>query len=48
MGFLTLNPMALTDWTGAFGRAQQRDLSHDIERGYESALLIQSIELPIF
>ncbi|MCX5938670.1 MAG: proton extrusion protein PcxA, partial [Cyanobium sp. LacPavin_0920_WC12_MAG_62_9] len=37
--------MALTDWTGAFGRAQQRDLSHDIERGYESALLIQSIEL---
>ena len=37
--------MALTDWTGAFGRAQQRDLNHDLERGYEAALLIQSIEL---
>jgi hypothetical protein len=37
--------MALTDWTGAFGRAQKRDLSHDLDRGYESALLIQSIEL---
>lgn len=37
--------MGLTDWTGAFGRAQKRDLSHDLERGYESALLIQSIEL---
>lgn len=37
--------MGLTDWTGAFGRAQARDLSHDLERGYEAALLIQSIEL---
>jgi len=37
--------MALTDWTGAFGRAQKRDLTHDLDRGYESALLIQSIEL---
>lgn len=37
--------MGLTDWTGAFGKAQARDLSHDLERGYEAALLIQSIEL---
>ncbi len=37
--------MALTDWMGTFGRAQVLDVSHDLERGYESALLIQSIEL---
>ena len=37
--------MALTNWMGAFGRAQAQDVSHDLERGYESALLIQSIEL---
>ncbi|MCP9774561.1 proton extrusion protein PcxA [Cyanobium sp. WAJ14-Wanaka] len=37
--------MGLTDWTGAFGRAQTSDLSHNLERGYEAALLIQSIEL---
>ncbi len=37
--------MALTDWMGTFGRAQALDVSHDLERGYESALLIQSIEL---
>ena len=37
--------MALTNWMGAFGRAQALDVSHDLERGYESALLIQSIEL---
>jgi hypothetical protein len=37
--------MALTDWMGAFGRAQALDLSNDLERGYEAALLIQSIEL---
>jgi hypothetical protein len=37
--------MGLTDWMGAFGRAQALDVSHDLERGYESALLIQSIEL---
>ena len=37
--------MPLTDWMGSFGRAQALDVSHDLERGYESALLIQSIEL---
>jgi hypothetical protein len=37
--------MALNDWIGAFGRAEALDLSHDLERGYESALLIQEIEL---
>lgn len=37
--------MALNDWIGAFGRADALDLSHDLERGYEAALLIQSIEL---
>lgn len=37
--------MALTNWLGSFGRAEALDVSHDLERGYESALLIQSIEL---
>ena len=37
--------MALTNWLGSFRRAQALDLSHDLERGYEAALLIQSIEL---
>ena len=37
--------MALTDWMGTFGRAQALDVSHDLERGYESGLLIQAIEL---
>ncbi|KEF43489.1 MAG: proton extrusion protein PcxA [Cyanobium sp. CACIAM 14] len=37
--------MGLTDWMGAFGRAQSLDLSSDLERGYEAALLIQSIEM---
>ena len=37
--------MGLTDWMGTFGRAQSLDLSSDLERGYEAALLIQSIEM---
>jgi hypothetical protein len=37
--------MGLTDWLGAFGRAEALDLSHHLERGYEAALLVQSIEL---
>ena len=37
--------MALSSWLGAFGRAQSLDVSNDIERGYEAALVIQSIEL---
>jgi hypothetical protein len=37
--------MALNDWIGAFGRAESVDLTNQLDRGYESALLIQSIEL---
>ena len=37
--------MGLANWMGAFGRAQALDVSHDLEQGYESALLIQSMEL---
>jgi len=37
--------MGLSDWIGTFGRAQALDLSSDLERGYEAALQIQSIEL---
>jgi hypothetical protein len=37
--------MAIRNWMGTFGRAQALDVSDDLERGYESALLIQSIEL---
>jgi len=37
--------MAFGDWIGTFGRAQSTDLSSDLERGYEAALEIQSIEL---
>ena len=37
--------MGLTDWIGAFGRAELVELTHQLDRGYESALLIQSIEL---
>lgn len=37
--------MGLSDWMGTFGRAQDLQISHDLERGYEAALLIQSIEL---
>ena len=40
--------MALTDWIGSFGRAQARDLSLYLERSYEAALLIQSIELEYY
>jgi hypothetical protein len=37
--------MGLTDWIGAFGRARSLDISSDLERAYEAALLIQTIEL---
>jgi len=40
--------MGLTDWIGAFGRAETLDLNSDLERGYEAALLIQSIELEYY
>jgi hypothetical protein len=37
--------MGLTNWIGAFGRARSLDISNDLERGYEAALMVQSIEL---
>jgi hypothetical protein len=37
--------MGLSDWIGTFGKAQTLNLSSDLERGYEAALQIQSIEL---
>lgn len=37
--------MGLTNWMGTFGRARSLDLSSDLERGYEAALLVQSIEM---
>ncbi len=40
--------MGLRDWMGAFGRARTLDLSSELERGYEAALLIQNIELEHF
>ncbi|MFO7629796.1 MAG: proton extrusion protein PcxA [Prochlorococcaceae cyanobacterium] len=40
--------MGLTDWTGAFGRAQSRDLTNNLERAYEAALLIQGFELEFY
>ena len=40
--------MGLTDWLGTFGRAQSLDLSNQLERGYESALLIQSLEMEYY
>ncbi|MCP9850567.1 proton extrusion protein PcxA [Cyanobium sp. Morenito 9A2] len=40
--------MGLTDWMGTFGKAQALDLSNDLERAYEAALLIQSLELEYY
>ena len=40
--------MGLTDWMGAFDRAGAKDLSLNLERAYEAALLIQSLELEYY
>lgn len=40
--------MGFRDWLGRFGHATSLDLSSDLERGYEAALLIQSIELEYY
>lgn len=40
--------MGISNWISAFGRAQSLDLSNDLERGYESALLIQSLEMEYY
>jgi len=40
--------MGLTDWMGTFDRAGAMDVSGDLERAYEAALLIQSLELEYY
>jgi len=40
--------MGLTDWIGAFGKAESLEISSDLEKGYEAALLVQSIELEFY
>jgi hypothetical protein len=40
--------MGLTDWMGTFDRAGAVDVSSDLERAYEAALLIQSLELEYY
>ncbi|MBT66532.1 MAG: proton extrusion protein PcxA [Synechococcus sp. NP17] len=40
--------MALRNWIGAFGKASALDVNSDLERGYEAALLIQSLELEYY
>jgi hypothetical protein len=40
--------MGFRDWMGRLGNGQSLDLSSDLERGYEAALLIQSIELEYY
>ena len=40
--------MAPRNWIGLFSRSQEQDLSNDLERGYEAALLIQSLELEYY
>ena len=40
--------MGLTDWMGSFERARTSDVSVELERAYESALLIQSLELEYY
>ena len=40
--------MGLTDWMGSLDRARSNDVSLDLERAYEAALLIQSLELEYY
>ena len=40
--------MGLTDWMGSFERARVSDVSLELERAYEAALLIQSLELEYY
>ena len=40
--------MASRNWIGLFSRSQAADVSGDLERGYEAALLIQSLELEYY
>ena len=40
--------MALRNWINTFGQANSRDINSDLDRGYEAALLIQSLELEYY
>ena len=40
--------MSRRNWVNFFSRGQGFDLSNDLERGYESALLIQNFELEFY
>ena len=40
--------MPIRNWINTFGQAKSRDLNSDLDRGYESALLIQSLELEYY
>ena len=40
--------MSRRNWIGFFARSQVLDLTNDLERGYEAALLIQSLELEYY
>ena len=39
--------MAGRNWLETFGRAKSLDVNADLDRGYEAALLIQSLELEL-
>ncbi|KZR76019.1 proton extrusion protein PcxA [Prochlorococcus marinus] len=40
--------MTLRDWMRTFGEARSIDINNDLERGYEAALLIQTLELEYY
>lgn len=40
--------MSRRNWVNFFSRGQGFDLTNDLERGYESALLIQNLELEFY
>ena len=40
--------MALRNWITTLGQANARDVNSDLDRGYEAALLIQSLELEYY
>ena len=37
--------MAGRNWLGTFGRSKSLNVNAELDRGYEAALLIQSLEL---
>ncbi len=40
--------MGFRNWIGAFGKSNALDVNSDLDRGYEAALLIQSLELEYY